>query len=172
MSSSRRTLELTGDVVNSTSIEVFAPSSVRTVTWNGQSLRTQKTSYGSFKSSLKAPASKSFKAPQVGTWKMKDSLPEREPTYDDSGPAWKNANHETTDIPQKPETLPVLYFDEYGFHQGIGLWRGYFKGSPSGAFLSVQGGTAFGWSAWLNGQFIGSWLGSEFSQPLHILRLR
>ena len=36
----------------------------------------------------------------------------------------------------------------------------------SSVFLSVQGGTAFGWSAWLNGDFIGSWYGNstQFSQ--------
>ena len=57
-------------------------------------------------------------------------------------------------------TLPYLYVDEYGFHNGIHLWRAYFTGSATGVFLNVQGGTAFGWSAFLNGQLVGSFLGS------------
>lgn len=154
-------MELTGDVVESTTIEVFARSCVSSITWNGQRVKTSKTAYGSLKGHLSAPSTHSFKAPKLGKWKMHDSLPEIATSYDDSSAAWRDANHNTTQIPQAPETLPVLYFDEYGFHQGIGIWRGYFTGSPSGVFLSVQGGTAFGWSAWLNGVFVGSWLGNS-----------
>ncbi|KAF2092648.1 hypothetical protein NA57DRAFT_49846 [Rhizodiscina lignyota] len=159
-------LELTGDIINSTEIEVFASAEVRDVSWNGRAIKTEKTSYGSLRGSLSGPGPNRFSPPRLGAWKVHDSLPERLTSYDDSGAAWKDADHISTDIPQKPETLPVLYFDEYGFHNGIGLWRGYFVGRPTGVFLSVQGGTAFGWSAWLNGQFIGSWLGNstQFSE--------
>jgi hypothetical protein len=157
---------LTGDNVNDTTIEVFAGTDAQTLTWNGKNLNAIKTAYGSLTAYLRGVSSDSVAIPEFTEWKVHDSLPERVPTYDDSGAAWKDANHNTTSIPQKPETLPVLYFDEYGFHQGIGLWRGYFKGSPSGVFLSIQGGTAFGWSAWLNGVFVGSWLGNntQFSE--------
>ena len=91
---------------------------------------------------------------------MQDSLPERLTNYSDSGAAWVAADHMTTPSVYPPSTLPVLYVDEYGFHNGIHLWRGYFTGSAMGVFLNVQGGTAFGWSAYLNGDFIGSFLGS------------
>jgi len=65
----------------------------------------------------------------------------------------------TTLNPRTPTTLPVLYADEYGepnilhrdsliltfhtgFHNGIRLWRGYFNGTATGAFINVQGGSA------------------------------
>jgi hypothetical protein len=68
-----------------------------------------------------------------------------------------------------------------GFHNGVRLWRGYFSGNATGVFLNVQGGYALyvysrhphiidisltykiylsGWSAWLNGELIGSYLGN------------
>jgi beta-galactosidase GanA len=147
-------------------VEVFASSSIKALSWNGQALSTSRTCYGTLKAVIQGPSSNDFSAPILSNWKVHDSLPEIAPSYDDSGVAWKAADHNTTQIPTKPETLPVLYFDEYGFHQGIGIWRGYFTGNATGVYLSVQGGTAFGWSAWLNGVFIGSWLGdsTQFSQ--------
>jgi len=54
-----------------------------------------------------------------------------------------------------------LYVDDYGFHNSFHLFRGYFEGSATAVKLSVQGGLAFGWSAWLNGEFVGSYLGNS-----------
>ncbi|PWY89958.1 putative beta-galactosidase B [Aspergillus heteromorphus CBS 117.55] len=152
------TLELKGDSVNETALEIFAPKTVNSVTWNGKQVKTSKTSYGSLKASIAAPAS--IKLPALTSWRSNDSLPERLSTYDDSGPAWVDANHMTTLNPSPPATLPVLYADEYGFHNGVRLWRGYFNGTASGVFLNVQGGDAFGFSAYLNGQFLGSYFGN------------
>ncbi|RAL05492.1 glycoside hydrolase family 35 protein [Aspergillus ibericus CBS 121593] len=151
------TLEIKGDSVNETSLEVFAPKEVKAITWNGKQLKTSQTSYGSLKATIAAPPS--IQLPAFTSWKVNDSLPERLPTYDASGPAWVDANHMTTANPSPPATLPVLYADEYGFHNGVRLWRGSFNGTASGVFLNVQGGSAFGFSAWLNGHFIGSYLG-------------
>ncbi|KAG9127479.1 hypothetical protein FRC07_013157 [Ceratobasidium sp. 392] len=44
-------------------------------------------------------------------------------------------------------------------HLGNILWRGRFNGKASGVQLNVQGGTASGWSVWLNGGYIGSFPG-------------
>ncbi|KAL2824945.1 glycoside hydrolase superfamily [Aspergillus cavernicola] len=151
------TLALRGDSDGETTVEVFAPRKVKRITWNGKSLKVSKSRYGSLKASLAKPPS--VKLPALDGWKASDSLPERLPTYDDAGPAWVEANHMTTPNPHKPATFPVLYANEYGFHNGVRLWRGYFNGSSSGVYLNVQGGNAFGWSAWLNGHFIGSYLG-------------
>ncbi|KAJ5551881.1 hypothetical protein N7461_006579 [Penicillium sp. DV-2018c] len=150
-------LAITGDVINATTLEVFAPEIVNSVTWNGKKVHTHTTDYGSLKGSLSAP--RPIKLPALTAWKSKDSLPERFWSYDDSGAAWVDANHMTTLNPRTPTTLPVLYADEYGFHNGVRLWRGYFNGTATGAFINVQGGSAFGWSAWLNGNFIASHLG-------------
>jgi beta-galactosidase len=72
-----------------------------------------------------------------------------------------DANHQSTLNPRTPTTLPVMYADEYGktplrhlirinqsnppdsgFHNGVRLWRGYFNGSATGAYLNIQGGYA------------------------------
>jgi hypothetical protein len=57
---------------------------------------------------------------------------------------------------------PVLYVDDYHIHVGVHIYRATFTSTsepPTGVFLDITGGTAFGYSAWLNGDFIGSWLG-------------
>ncbi|KAH2985959.1 beta galactosidase [Aspergillus fumigatus Z5] len=155
---SKTTLALRGDSVEKTTLEIFAPHSVRKITWNGKEVQTSHTPYGSLKATLAAPPD--IKLPALTSWRSNDSLPERLPSYDDSGPAWIEANHMTTSNPSPPATFPVLYADEYGFHNGVRLWRGYFNGSASGVFLNIQGGSAFGWSAWLNGHFLDSHLGT------------
>jgi hypothetical protein len=157
---SGNTLELTGDSNSTTDLDVFACASVKSVTWNGKSTQLSKTSYGSLKGKLSGPTF-NISIPSLGPWKVQDSLPERFANYSDSGPAWVLANHNTTVNPYTTATKPYLYVDEYGFHTGNHLWRGYFNGgNVTGVYLSVQGGDAFGWSAYLNGVFLGSWLGS------------
>lgn len=79
-------LAITGDVVNATTLDIFAPKGVKSVTWNGRKVPIHSTEYGSLKGSLDAP--KSIKLPALTSWKSKDSLPERFTDYDDSGVAW------------------------------------------------------------------------------------
>ncbi|ORY13614.1 glycoside hydrolase superfamily [Clohesyomyces aquaticus] len=155
-----KVLAITGDAANLTAIEVFASKRVKTLSWNGMELRTTRTSYGSLTAQI--PAIKdTIKLPKLDSWKVADSLPERLSNYSDKGKAWVDADHLTTPNPTKPDTLPVLYVDDYGFHNSFHLFRGYFEGAATGVSLSVQGGMAFGWSAWLNGDFLGSWLGNS-----------
>jgi hypothetical protein len=80
------TVALTGDIVNSTTLEVFAPKAVKYITWNGKLLKSSGSSYGSLQASLQPP--KSVKLPALNTWKFNDSLPERFAEYDDTGIAW------------------------------------------------------------------------------------
>lgn len=58
---------------------------------------------------------------------------------------------------------PVLYVDEYDIHVGTHIYRATFPSTStaSGVYLSITGGSAFGYSAWLNGAFIGSYLGAS-----------
>lgn len=159
-------ITLGGDSINSTTIEFFGPGAIKTISWNGRSLKTKKTSYGSLTATLAAVKANAFVIPPLGHWKVADSLPEISSTYEASSSAWVSANHTTTSNPAPPETLPVLYIDDYGFHSGASLFRGAFNSPASAVFLAIQGGTAFGWSAWLNGGYIGSWYGNstQFSQ--------
>lgn len=154
------TLVLKGDITNTTSLEVFTSKDIKSLVWNGRKLKAIHTSYGSLTARINA-FNETISLPSLDTWKVQDSLPERLSAYDDSGIAWAEANHMTTPNPTKPDTLPVLYVDDYDFHNSFHLFRGYFNGSANAVNLAVQGGLAFGWSAWLNGNFIGSYLGNS-----------
>lgn len=153
-------VDLKGDISRATTIEVFASKNVKSLSWNGKKLQTKSTSYGSLKANI-GPFNGSIRLPSLKSWKVSDCLPEKSPSYDDSSDAWVVADHLTTSNPTKPDTLPVLYVDEYGLHNSFHLFRGIFSGPASGVKLSVQGGLAFGWSAYLNGAFVGSWLGNN-----------
>jgi hypothetical protein len=152
-------LALKGDIMKSTTVEVFACSNAQTLSWNGKTLPTSRTPYGSLKAYVVA-FNGTIQLPALNDWKVNEGLPEKMPSYNDSSAAWITADHVTTPNPTKPDTLPVLYVDEYGFHNSFHLFRGYFDGAATSVQLSVQGGLAFGWSAWLNGNLIGSWLGN------------
>ncbi|KAF7314332.1 Glycoside hydrolase family 35 protein [Mycena kentingensis (nom. inval.)] len=171
-SESRSEVLITGDTTNATALEVFAPASVHTIVWNGKKLKTKTTSYGTVKADLAAPgldvaALQKSLAP-LADWKYSDELPEVDAAYDDSN--WVVADHTTTPNPTQPVTLPVLYADDYGFHVGVQIFRGRFTGEATGVNLTVQGGTASGWSAWLNSHYIGSYVGTTAS-PLGALTL-
>ncbi|KAF2016952.1 glycoside hydrolase family 35 protein [Aaosphaeria arxii CBS 175.79] len=154
------TVHLDGDIGNATNIEIFVSKKVKSVTWNGKKLSLKKSPHGSI-IAHHAGFNGAIQLPSLDSWKVQDSLPERKPEYNDSGIAWVNADHQTTPNPTKPDTLPVLYVDDYDIHNSFHLFRGYFEGSATGVKLSLQGGLAFGWSAWLNGNFIGSYLGNS-----------
>jgi hypothetical protein len=78
-------------------------------------------------------------------------------------PAASNTN---TSNPTKPASNnPVLYVDDYQIHNGYHIYRATFASTsapPTGLFVNITGGTAFGYSVWLNSKFIGSWLGRSW----------
>ncbi|KAF2753501.1 hypothetical protein EJ05DRAFT_505133 [Pseudovirgaria hyperparasitica] len=153
------TFDLTGDIPHTTSIEVFAPAKLRSLTWNGVQARTRRTSYGTLIADIQfTPLSPELPDLSGAVWRVADALPEIKPEYVADTPAWRVADQLN---PQTGEA--VLYADLYGFHYGAMLFRGTFLGGATGVELAVQGGTAFGWSAWLNGGFVGSWTGDADS---------
>jgi hypothetical protein len=163
-----KVLALTGDWNSETNLEVFAPSCYKKLTFNGKEIKVKKTKYGSLTGTLSAPATTmediTALLPTL-EWKVSDALPERSLGYDDSGAAWVSADKNSTLNPRQPGTFPVLYADEYGFHAQNILWRGHFNvdssvSAPTGVFLDVIGGTSHGWSAYLNGRFLGSTFGN------------
>ncbi|KAI0187038.1 putative beta-galactosidase B [Xylaria flabelliformis] len=157
-------LELTGDVANKTTIRVFAPKSIRELRWNGESVRISSTADGFLTAQLKGAPS--YTLPTLSGWKYADSLPEIRSDYDASGVAWKTANHTNTSNPTTPASNnPALYVDDYGVHAGSHLYRATFPTTqkpPTGIFLDITGGLAFGYSVWLNSHFVGSWLGLSY----------
>ncbi|KAH7012793.1 putative beta-galactosidase [Macrophomina phaseolina] len=160
------TIHITGDWDEETSVEIWAPKKVKQATFNGAKLKVSNSKYGSLIGSLPAPEvtvdSLAAQLPPLKMWKVADGLPEVAANYDDS--RWTDADHETTSHFVPPDTYPVLFADEYGYQAGNILWRGRFNASrddaPSGAYLRVIGGLASGFSAYVNGKFLGSWLGS------------
>ncbi|PYH42544.1 glycoside hydrolase family 35 protein [Aspergillus saccharolyticus JOP 1030-1] len=145
-------VNLVGDIDNTTTIEVFAGSSVNTVKWNGKRLSTTQTAYGSLVGSISGPSS-TISLPALSGWKVRNSLPELESDYDDSN--WTVCNKTTTLSPVQPSTLPVLYASDYGYYTGIKIYRGRFDGAnATGASLTAQGGVGFGWNVWLNGNLV------------------
>ncbi|KAI0528338.1 beta-galactosidase, domain 2-domain-containing protein [Xylaria digitata] len=146
------TLDLTGDVANATTIRVFAPKSVRKLKWNGENLKITSTKNGFLTAQLKGAPS--YTLPALTGWKSADSLPEINNDYDASGIAWETADHTNTSNPTPPASNnPVLYVDDYGVHAGYHIYRAKFPTTqkpPTGVFLNVAGGLAFGYSVWLN----------------------
>lgn len=148
------TVTIIGDNVNATSIEVYAGKAVSKVSWNGKALPVSKTAYGSLTASITGTQGRTVKLPALTSFKAADSAPEISPSYNDS--KWTVANKTTTLSPVKPLTLPVLYSSDYKFYVGVKVYRGYFSGTSAASLnITVQGGTAAGWTAWVNGKTIG-----------------
>ncbi|KAF3761817.1 family 35 glycoside hydrolase [Cryphonectria parasitica EP155] len=157
---SNQTLQLTGDVDNSTEpITIFAPS-VKAVTWNGKPLAIASRDGNLLTATVDGPAA--FTLPALTGWKWYDSLPEIQANYTVSSTTWITANITNSSNPVPPASNnPVLYVDEYHIHVGTHIYRATFpSASQTGVYLNITGGTAFGFSAWLNGVLVGSFLGS------------
>lgn len=152
---SSNVVSINGDNINSTVLEVFVgDTNVDTITWNGARLATKKTVYGSLEADLTSTLDRKVIIPTLAGWQVADSLPEIARDYDDS--SWTICNKTTTLAPVKPLSLPVLYSSDYGYYSGIKVYRGYFDGKTAiSANLTAQGGSAAGWSAWLNGKLVG-----------------
>ncbi|KAJ6538991.1 glycoside hydrolase family 35 protein [Mycena capillaripes] len=156
------TLAFTGDL-NSTapvSFEIIAPTAFQSATFNGAKLALSKTHYGTL-TAQKTASLPAVTLPNLAAlkWKTADSLPEIQPQYSDA--LWVVANHTTTVNPTPFNTTTVLYAGDYGFHTGNILWRAHFSatGAETGFAVEVQGGSAFAYSVWLDGTFLGSWEG-------------
>ncbi|KAL0931988.1 glycosyl hydrolase family 35 [Colletotrichum truncatum] len=153
-------LHISGDNDRATTLEAYVGDKpIETIDWNGKRLPATKTSYGSFTAQIPGAEDRTIALPELKNWRSADALPEAAPDYDDS--RWVVCNKTTTLNPYAPITLPVLYSSDYGFHPGAKIYRGYFDGANSTSVnITASGGLAFGWSAWINGQFIGGDVGS------------
>ena len=148
------TIALTGDASTAGPIRVWAPNGVTQVTWNGAPVATTTGPDGSLRGTIPGPAAS--KPPKLTGWRFRFETPEAQPGYDDS--TWTLADHPTTTNPTAPVTTPVLYADDYGFHQGFIWYRGHFTatGSETGITLTAGEGSHGAFSVWLNGVFLGS----------------
>lgn len=148
-----RVLALRGDTSATTDVQVFAPANVVAISWNGRPVRTNRQPDGSL--TFRAGGPPAVTLPTLDNWKFAYESTERQPDFDDSG--WLPADHRTTNNPNAPGSLPVLYADDYGFHTGDVWYRGHFSSNATGITIDGQGGSPAGsWSAWLNGALLGT----------------
>lgn len=149
---SRGALHLRADTAQPGEVEVFAPASSLFV--NGERIPTHATSSGSIVGWLRGP--RTMRVPALTEWRSRSEAPEAAPGFDDS--RWITANKTTTLSPIPPQTLPILYADEYGFHQGHVWYRGEFTatGTERTVALNAITGRNGIYLVWLNGRYLGS----------------
>ncbi len=133
------TLLLSGDTNGPTQLSALFPESIHHTAWQG-SLNRQPD----------------VELPVLKQWKFQFESPERNPVFDDSD--WTVADHATTNNPNPPSSLPVLYEDDYGFHHGNVWYRGHFvaTGNESGITIDGEGGSKGIYSVWFNGALLGT----------------
>jgi hypothetical protein len=103
------TLDLTGDINGTTTIDVFGPSQFTAVTWNGVPIEVEQSDIGSLRGQLEFPdglADAAIPALEELEWICADSLPELGPEFDDS--TWVLANKTETKRPQQPSAGKVI----------------------------------------------------------------
>jgi hypothetical protein len=157
-------LHIDGDLNATVPIKVIgAPSNLRSLHFNNAKVDfTTDPVTGDWSSNLK------YNLPKVNlpdlsrlSWKYVDNLPEILPSYDDS--AWTKADKKTTNNLNSLRTPTSLYGSDYGYNNGVLIYRGHFvaTGKESSLKLSTQGGSAFGSSVWINSTYVGSWSGID-----------
>jgi hypothetical protein len=150
------TLALTGDTAAASSLEIWAPAAMSTVTWNGAPVTTRVTSAGSIAAvtQLAGPAAVALPDLSSATWRYSAESPEAAVAFNDG--AWaaatRTSTHSTT---PPPAGQPVLTADDYGFHHGDVWYRGRYSGAATSLSLRYGGGGAGMLQAWLDGVYLG-----------------
>ncbi|GBE78934.1 Probable beta-galactosidase [Sparassis crispa] len=157
-------LALRGDLNASIPLTVVAPPEVTRVSWNGVPVELEFASAdggaqgGVLAGSLQmSTALAQVTVPALTGWRYNNSLPEVLSNYSDA--EWVVANHTTTNIPAMLYgDGRVLYGCDYGYCENAVLWRGHFEGtgSETSVNLTINGGTAFGATVYLNDVFLNS----------------
>lgn len=134
-------------------------SSVTKFTWNGKPIKAHRTPYSSLVGTAPGAETASVVQPAIDSWKAQDTLPETKPEYDD--PRCTVCNKSVSVNLIAPLSLPVPYSGDHGYRGGIKIYRGRFDGQDAiGANVTVRNGVSAGWTACLNGEYIGGALGS------------
>jgi hypothetical protein len=169
-------LDINGDFNTTTELEIiFEPTgAVEEVIVDGRALNA--TENREAKLSALVP----FVSPEISLpdftsneWRYIDSVPEVLLNYDDH--MWTVCDHNSTTNDQLGLQTPTsLYVDDYGYHTGSLIYRGHFTatGNETTLFLNISGGSAHGFSVWMDSTFLGSWTGNvanrTYSQMLEV----
>ena len=163
-------LYLTGDLNATADLEVVAglPGS-NNIYFNGEKVPRVKSANGRLSSTL-AYSAPSINVPDLAglDWKYLDSLPEIQPTYDDS--AWtvaailqtNNTYHWDNGTLFEQITPTSLIAGDYGYQTGSLIYRGCFTatGNEPTLYLSTIGGAGYGHSVWVNSTYVGYYAGN------------
>ncbi|KAI9316747.1 beta galactosidase [Dichotomocladium elegans] len=153
---SGNTVHFKGDIDETTAIEVVVPTTVKRFTWNGRDLKLKPNDYGTWTGSLTF-IEPEMTIPDLGEveWNYSEASPEIQPDFDHSN--WITATKQKTNSITLPQSWPILYADDYGFHTGCIWFRGTFNGSSqiTGFNLTAVSGAASAWVVWLNGEYLG-----------------
>ncbi|KAI3336761.1 glycoside hydrolase family 35 protein [Xylariaceae sp. AK1471] len=176
--SSGTSLHLTGDLNATADLEVIAglPGS-NNIYFNGKKVPDVSLVNGRLAGTL-IYTRLALKLPDLAAldWRVVDSLPEIQASYDDF--AWAVANHVTTNntsyddynVKFSLKTPTSLIASDYGFNAGSLIYRGSFEatGNETSLYLSTTGGGGFGHSVWINKTFVGSYAGpaKSYNQTL------
>ncbi|MFI5679381.1 beta-galactosidase [Streptomyces cellulosae] len=156
------TVQLTGDTIGETGLEVWGPRGIAQVTWNKGPVRTRLSGTGSLLAERFLPGVRPVSLPSLaGGWRRRTENPEAAPDFDDS--AWKAADRTTSySVTPVPEGQPVLFADDYGFHYGDVWYRGRFTADAEdladleSVSLAYSTGTQGLLMAWLDGEPLGT----------------
>lgn len=94
-------LALNGDLNETTTIDIIAPPTVQEVSWNGELVPVELSSFGTLRGRLQFDLQPPL-LPDLRrlNWSCIDSLPEIHPGFDDS--SWVTANKSSTARPYQP----------------------------------------------------------------------
>jgi beta-galactosidase GanA len=147
------TLALTGDTSTPGPLVVWAPATIRSVTWNGRAVAVTSGADGRLSGTVPGPAPVTL--PALTNWRFAPEAPEAQPGFDDR--SWTLADDPVSN--KSSPATPVLYASDYGYDHGFVWYRGHFPatGTETGITLEADGMAPTGaYSVWLNGAFLGS----------------
>jgi beta-galactosidase GanA len=150
-------VHLTGDTTAASELEVWTPTGIGAVTWNGSAVSTTASSSGSLVAAAQLPGPAAVALPALTAWRYAVENPESASGFDDSG--WRLANKSTSaSVTPVPSGQPVLFADDYGFHYGDVWYRGHYSGTSGATSVSVtySSGTQGLVMAWLDGTPLGT----------------
>ncbi len=151
-------LRLAGDTAQPSDLEVWAPPTVDSVTWNGEPIPVAPTSSGSLAAGRQLSGAVPITLPDLDAarWRSAPGSPEAAPGFDDG--SWASADKtQTNSTTPPPAGQPVLTADDYGFHHGDVWYRGRYSGAAAATTVSLRygGGGAGMLQAWLDGSYLG-----------------
>jgi beta-galactosidase GanA len=132
------TLALTGDTEAPAPLEVWGSAATRSLRWNGAPVATTRSASGSLVASKPLPGPAPITLPAL-RWVSAPGTPEADPGFDDRD--WPSIdNRAYASITARPDGVPNMLMDAYGFHEGDVWYRGRFEGSPAAERIRIHYG--------------------------------